>query len=305
VRILTYRDLESKDGLLPLMDQAFRWPFNPKSFEDLVKIDPRLRNGPVGFCGVEDAQVVGFVGVLDLPTRALDGTVEYVGGIYGVATLPSRAREGISTALMNSAHRHFEEKGYRFSFLDTRPSLIAHAFFKKLGYTDVFEYPSAYKVIGHEKAKPSGEGDTARLDLDRILEIFNEFSRDKTGFVIRDKAHMKMLKKDEGITAKKCVMSQKGYAIFRKDKDGVCVRELVALDLEETERLVSLIEQKAKTLVYDRSVLDSGLLRVYESRGYMIHRRSHGVMMVKPLAANASFSETYGDRFYVSGLDHF
>jgi GNAT superfamily N-acetyltransferase len=305
VKILTYRDLESKDGLLPLMDQAFRWPFNPKSFEDLVKIDPRLRNGPVGFCAVEDTQVVGFVGVLDLPTRALDGTVEYVGGIYGVATLPSHARQGISTALMNSAHRHFKEKGYRFSFLNTSPTLIAHAFYQKLGYREVLEYTSAYKVIEHEKAKPSRERDTARLDFDRILEIFKEFSKNKTGFVIRDKAHLKMLKKDEGITAKKCIISQKGYAIFRKDNDGICVREFVALNLEEIERLISLIEEKAKALVYDRSVLDNALLHVYKSRGYMIHERSHGVMMAKSLVANASFSETYGDKFYLSGLDRF
>jgi GNAT superfamily N-acetyltransferase len=305
VKILTYRELESKDGLLPLMDQAFRWPFNPRSFEDFVKIDPRSRNGPVGFCAVEDARVIGFVGVLDLPTRILDGTAEYVGGIYGVATLPSHVRKGISTALMSGAHEHFKEKGYRFSFLNTSPTIVAHAFYKKLGYRDAMEYPSAYKVIEQKKPKPSRKEKTARLDFDRILEIFNEFSKDKTGFVIRDEAYLKMLKKDEGITAKKCIICQKGYVVFRKDKDGIWVREFVALNAKETERLVSLIEERAKALVYDRSVLDSALLHVYKSRGYMIHERSHGVMMVKSLAADASFRETYGDKFYVSGLDHF
>jgi len=304
MKILTYRELESKNGLLPLMDQAFRWPFNPRRFEEFIRIDPRSKNSPVGFCAVENGRVVGFVGVLDLATRTLNGTMEYVGGIYGVATLPSHTRKGISTALMNSAHQYFEEKSYRFSFLNTSPTLIAYGFYKKLGYTDVIEYPNAYKVI-KQKTKTSRKGKKAKLDFDKILKIYDEFSKDKTGFVIRNEAHLKMLKKTEGITAKQCIVGEKGYAIFRRDKGGIWVRELVASNAKEIEGLVSQIEEEAKALVYDRAVLDGTLLRVYQSRGYIIHRRSHGVMMIKPLTTNASFIETYGDKFYVSGLDHF
>lgn len=305
MKILTYRDLQSKESLLPLMDQAFRWPFNPRSFEDLVKIDPRLKDSPVGFCAVENGSVVSFVGVLDLATRALDGTVECVGGIYGVATLPSYARKGIATTLMNKAHQHFKEKGYRFSFLNTSPTLIAHAFYKKLGYADVTEYPSAHKIVEHKKAKPYRKRKIEKLDFDRILKIYNEFSKDRTGFVIRDKAHLKMFKKAEGITARQCIIGENGYVMFRKDKWGTWIRELVALNVKEMEMLISQIEEQAKDLVYDRIVLDRTLLQVYKSCGYMIHERSHGVLMVKPLTSNASFIETYGHRLYVSSLDHF
>jgi len=114
MEILTYRDLKSKDELLPLMDNAFRWPFNPRWFEDFIKIDPRLKNSPVGFCAVENGIVVGFVGVLDLATRTLNGSVEFVGGVYGVATMPSHVRKGISTVLMNRAHQHFKRKNIAF-----------------------------------------------------------------------------------------------------------------------------------------------------------------------------------------------
>ena len=76
LKIVTYRELESKDSLLPLLDHAFRWPFNQRSFDQTAKIDPRLKNGPVGFCAVEDNRVVGYVGVMDLATRTLDGAVE-------------------------------------------------------------------------------------------------------------------------------------------------------------------------------------------------------------------------------------
>ncbi len=305
MKILTYRDLKLKDVLLPLMDQAFRWPFNPRRFEDLVRIDPRLKDGPVGFCAVENGCVVGFVGVLDLATRTLDETVKYVGGLYGVATLPGHTRKGISTTLMNSAHQYFKEKGYRFSFLNTSPTLIAYAFYKKLGYIDVIEYPSAYKVVEAQKAKPFRKKKTSKLDFDRILKIYDEFSKDKTGFVIRDKAYLRMLKKSEGITSKQCIISEKGYAIFKKDKEGIWIRELVALNGKEMERLISVIEEKAKVLVFDRAVLDGTLLQVYKSCGYMIQERGHGVMMVKPLTANASFAGAYSDKFYVSDLDHF
>jgi len=305
MKILTYRDLKSKDVLLPLMDQAFRWPFSPRQFEDLVRIDPRLKDSPVGFCAVENECVVGFVGVLDLATRTLDETAEYVGGLYGVATLPGHTRKGVSTALMNSAHQYFKEKDYRFSFLNTSPTLIVYAFYKKLGYTDVIEYRSAYKVVETKKTKSFRKKKTSKLDFDRILKIYDVFSKDKTGFVVRDKAYLRMLKKSEGITSKQCIIGGKGYAIFRKDKEGIWIRELVALNTKEMERLISQIEERAKALVYDRAVLDDTLLQVYKSRGYMIQERSHGVMMVKPLTADASFVGTYGDKFYVSDLDHF
>ena len=48
MEITTYRELQSKDELLPLMDQAFEWPFNPVEFEEIIKADPRLQHGPVG-----------------------------------------------------------------------------------------------------------------------------------------------------------------------------------------------------------------------------------------------------------------
>lgn len=198
MKVLTYRDLKSKDWLLPLLDQAFRWPFNPRTSEQLIRIDPRLKHSPVGFCAVENGHVVSFVGVLDLATRTLDGTIEHVGGIYGVATMPSHARRGISTILMNSANDYFKEKGYRFSFLTTSRTIIAHDFYAKLGYEDVIQYPSAYRVLEPKKAKASRKEKTARVDFDKILRIYNEFTKDKIGLVVRSKEHLTTLKKDQG-----------------------------------------------------------------------------------------------------------
>jgi hypothetical protein len=71
------------------------------------------------------------------------------------------------------------------------------------------------------------------------------------------------------------------------------------------DRLVGLVEEQAKDMIYDRAVLDNALLQIYRSRGYMIQERSHSVMMIKPLTADASFKQTYGDKFYLTGLDTF
>jgi GNAT superfamily N-acetyltransferase len=305
MKILTYRDLESKDDVLPLLDHAFNWVFDRRQFEDAIKIDPRLKNGPVGFFAVENERIIGHVGVMDLATRTLGGTMEPVGGVYGVATLPGFTRRGVSTALMSMAHQYFKEKDYRFSFLFTSHALVAHALYLKLGYVDLIEYPSAYKVISVKKAKRSGKGMGSGFDVDRILSIYSEFSKDRTGFVVRDRSYLRMLKKVEGIKAKQCFIGKDGYVIFREDKSGIWIRELVALDAKEADLLIDMMEKRTRGLVYDRAVLDKGLLGVYRSRGYIVQEKAHSVMMFKLISPDASFKDTYGDKLYLSRLDAF
>jgi hypothetical protein len=99
MKIVPYRDLESKNGLLPLLDHTFYWVFDHRQFEDLVEIDSRLKNSPVGFSAVEDGRIIGHVAVKDLATRTLDRSIEYVGGLYNVATLPGYRRKGVCTTL--------------------------------------------------------------------------------------------------------------------------------------------------------------------------------------------------------------
>jgi ribosomal protein S18 acetylase RimI-like enzyme len=310
MKILTYRELEPKDALLPLLDNAFGWPFNPRMYEKLVKIDPRLRNSPVGFCAVENEHVIGHVGVMDLATRTSDGNVEYVGGIYGVATLPSHARKGISTALMDRVHEHFRESNYRFSFLCTSHTLVAYAMYQKLGYADLLERPSVYKVLNQKKTKAATEQRSGKIDFNRLLKVYWEFVKDKTGFVVRDKAYLEMLKKTGYFSSRECIIEEDGYVIFRSNVGGTWskatwIRELVALSAKQMNRLAELVEAKAKDLIMDRDVLDNTLLQVYKSRGYMAEKRSHGVIMVKPLTAGPSFKKTYGDKFFLTDLDFF
>jgi predicted acetyltransferase len=301
---ITYRDLESKSSLLPLMEQAFGWPFNEREFSRFVKIDPRLRNGSVGFCAIEDRKVVSYVGVMDLATRTLDKTTEYVGGIYGVATLPGYTRKGFSTSLFEAAHEYFKDKGYRFSFLNTSPVLVAYSMYRKLGYSDVYYYPSAYKILKTAKATESVEK-TLKLDLDKVLAIYDKYVKDKAGLVARDRSYLEMLAKDKKLTNKGSICSEKGYAVFRREPHSTRILELVGLNKEEAERIVKAVERKARGVIFARAVLDKTLRQTYQSQGYSLLNGGHDVFMVKPLEAETSFKQVYGEEFFQTQLDHF
>jgi GNAT superfamily N-acetyltransferase len=105
MEIVGFRELETRDGFFRLMWLLLHWKLYPEQFEQWITIDPRLRDGAIGFCAVEDDRIIGFVGVMDLATRNFEGEEELAGGVWGVSTLPSHARRGISTSLMKKAMR--------------------------------------------------------------------------------------------------------------------------------------------------------------------------------------------------------
>jgi GNAT superfamily N-acetyltransferase len=302
MKILTYRELDSKDGLVPLLDHAFNWTFNQKLFDRGVKIDPRLKDSPVSFCALEDERIVGHVGVLDLLTRTVKGTVEPAGGIFGVATLPSYTSRGIATALMERAHEHFREEGYRFSLLGTRRVSTAHEWYKKLGYQHLTDCESAYKILKNP-SKPASAPNTGGIGIGEMTRIMSEFSKDRTGLVIRDEPYVKDLLRVSQIRPNQCIINREGYAIFREEgKSSMSIRELIALNDSQAGRLIATLEQRSKSIVCDRVILDKRLVKAYASRGYMISG-NHGVVMAKPLSADSFVKETYGSDFFMSGLD--
>lgn len=303
MKILTYQELRDKDALLPLMEQAFGWPFHPEEFDRTIRIDPRLRESCVGLCAFDAGRVVGYVGIMDLATRTLEGRVEKAGGIYGVATLPGYTRQGICRTLIDRAHEYLSEKNYRFSLLTTSPTIVAYDLYTKLGYFDVTSFPGAYKVMVSKKRMKKPQLGT-RLDFGRMLEIYDRYVKDRTGLVVRDEAYMKMLARALEISARECIITDGGYVIFKKEKKHVRIRELVACDEKEVHTLIGLVENRAENLIYARAVLDPNLQRVYRSHGYSVLQAGHGVIMVKELT-DTPFSEAYGDRFYMSSLDHF
>jgi len=304
IEILAYRELEQKNSLLPLMEQAFGWPFDPTEFEKSIRMDPRIKGGSVGFCALREGKVVGYVGVINSTLRTVFGTEEKVGGLYGVATLPDYTRQGICTALLNHAHDYLVAKGCRFSLLTTSPTMVVHILYRKLGYFDVAPFLSAYLETRAKKTEGSKHGNASKLDYDEMLELFREYVKSRTGFVIRDKEYLRMLFKRCGISAKDCTMTEKGYVVFKKEKESVKIGELVAQDSNEMSKLVGLVEKKTQKPVVGRlGIEDPAVSRVYASRGFTLLEAGHGVLMAKELVADVSFNDCFGNRFYMSALE--
>lgn len=303
MEIISYRELTTKDDLFPVMYLAFGWPFNPQEFEETARIDPRLKDSLIGFCALEGGKVVGFVGVMDLATKVLEGRIENAGGIWGVSVLPSHAKKGIPTALMKTAHEYFSDKGYRFSFLTTSRAIVAYNFYRKLGYEDATEFPSAYKFV--EKKPPRKRGKGNEVDWKKIAKIYDDFSADKTGFVVRDENYFKILHKREKIKPEMILLGKNGYAIFKDEEKLLRIKEIVATSTEEAKKLIRSLEHKAKQVVYDTMILDEKTLKAYESLEYIIQRRSYGLLMVKQLTNNVTFKQVYSENFHMTNLDCF
>jgi predicted acetyltransferase len=241
---------------------------------------------------------------MDLKTRTSTGSIASVGGIFGVATLPGHTRVGVCSALMEKAHEYFRERNHSFSFLCTNPTLVAHSLYTNLGYFDLIEFPTAYKTVERSK-EIAPKQDFQEFNLDKILRIYRKYVKGRTGLVVRDEAHLNVLMKHERLRARDFLIDNQGYAIFKEDRMGTWIRELVALNQKQMQKLLNTIEDRAEGPIYDRGVFDQSLLEVYGTRGYMTLKRGHSVLMYKPLTDDASIKDAYGDEFFLTRLDSF
>ena len=305
MKVEAYRKLASKNELFPLIDQALWKLLNPMEFEEEINADPRLKLSPVGYAAVKEGHIVGFVGVMDMVTRSLDGSEMEVGGIWDVATHPAHTRKGIATSLMQRAHHYFQERDYLFSLLTTGRDSIAYQFYQKLGYEEALTFPSAYKLLRKGEKSVERASIKRKPDWDRILEIHRQATADRTGLVIRTKQYMTMLEPRKIVHPEKTIQTEEGYALLKEDKGNVTIKEIMAPTKRETTKLIRRIEEKAPKTVIDRLILDDKTLDAYRSQGYMILTQSYSVLMAKSLAKSTGFEQVYGDKFYLSSVDLF
>jgi ribosomal protein S18 acetylase RimI-like enzyme len=305
MKIKTYRELKSKDELFPLIDQALWEYLNPIEFGQDIEADPRLKHSPIGYAATEKGHIIGFVGVMNMLTRSFDGSEVKVGGIWDVATHPAHTRIGVATALMQRAHESFQETDCQFSFLTSGRADIAYNFYKKLSYKEVLTFPSAYKIIKPVRKLVKAVKRNMKSGWNRILGVYSQVTEDRTGLVIRSEEYMKMLERRKIIQPEKTIQTDKGYALLKEDEGRISIKEIMALTKEETIRLIREVEEKALKTVVDRAVLSELTMDAYRSEDYMTLTQSYGVLMTKPLANSATFKGTYGDKFYLTGVDLF
>lgn len=305
MKVETYRELKSKDELFPLIDQALWEYLNPMEFEQDIEADPRLKHSPIGYAAIERGLVIGFVGVMDMVTRGVDGSEVKVGGIWDVATHPAHTRKGVATTLMQRTHESFKEKDCQFSLLTSGRADIAYNFYKNLGYKEVLTLPSAYKIIKPTKKLVKAAKTKMKPDWNRILRVYRQVTEDLTGLVIRSEKYMKMLELRKIIQPEKTMQTEKGYALLKENEGKVSIKEIMTPTKEETIRLIREVEEKALKTVVDRAVLSDITMDAYRSENYMTLTQSYGVLMVKPLIKSATFKGTYGDKFYLTSVDLF
>jgi predicted acetyltransferase len=305
MNIVTYRELEPKDDFMMLMDLAFWWPIPPDNMEEWINMDARLKGSPVGFCAVEDGKLVGHVGVMDIPTKTVDGKVEIVGGIWAVATNPGFSRRGICKILMEKAHDYFRSQNYRFSFLCTGRTIIAYSIYKNMGYEEVESVnhlKAAYKVFHNPKAQEKSMG--GDLDADEVYRIYEKFTQDKTGFVVRQRDFATVYAKRKRFDDKISIPKPDGYVLLSESQKVIKVRDMAGLNYDIYGELIDEIERLVPHGVIDGSVADETLLGLYRSKGYRLQKGHNGVLMVKKLK-DVQFDKLYGSSFYIGALDWF
>jgi predicted acetyltransferase len=209
---------------------------------------------------------------------------------------------------LNYVHEYFKGMDYSFSFLTTNFSLVAYPLYRKLGYEELLESRSAYKLVKKISDPEVSAVTLGEINIEKLLKIYNDYVKVRTGFVIRDKSHMLMLEKSEGPSSLRCILEDDGYLILKnetrsKQLESTCIKELVAINSGAMRILVRLAEDQSRNVVYDRAIIDDSLFQIYRFRRYMVQSRSNVVIMVKSLEKGLSAKEVYGDRFFVAGLD--
>jgi GNAT superfamily N-acetyltransferase len=285
MEIIPYAQFEGRHQMLPLFHHAGHNPFDYRLRARPGSLDFRIIKGHEGLCGVEDGELLGFVGLMDIPTR-----------------------RGVSKALMEASHEYFHERGFRFSFLTTYGSWGAHRLYRKLGYEDVKPVTgcsSAYLLVESDSEADGHPDGSLTPTEESVADLFEQFTSQFTGFVVRPKEYLGYVARRGGISWDRSLEMEGGYVLARERSRCIQVREMVAMDSAVQERLLDALEHKADNgSVLDSLVTTPTLQDGYVSRGYHLYAGRYGVLMAKQLG-DVSMNEVYGDRFYISAMEWF
>ena len=305
--IIPYVQCLENHQIFPMFYLGFRNLIYPEQFEKRRKWDFRIKDGPGGFCAVEDGKIIGFVGIMHVPTRAIDGP-EMVGGIFVAVTDPSAGRRGICTALMEEAHTYFRGLGYRLCFLSTMRTNIAHEFYTKNGYLEVEalnKFPSVFKRVNLSKKMKLGDKRIRCPSEEHVARTFSEFTADMTGFVIRTMDFLAFQEWKGEFDPVVSVANDGGYALVNDHHGPLEIAEITGLDFETQDQLLEILEMRAKGAIVDPWVTDTGLLEVYKKRNYITYKDHYVVVMAKSLEPGVTVENVYGNAFYMSKFEIF
>jgi len=306
MNILTYNQLNDKSDIFLLWAKSFGFHCTSDWIDMWAPQDVRLQGTPIGFCAVENEKLLGFVGVMHLPTRNKHGDTEAVGGIWAVATRPTTGRRGIGRKLLDAAENHFREQGIRLSLLTTSRSIVAYRWYSEVGYSEieaVNRYPHFYQFPRHSPNVELGKG-TGDVDRHHILEIFHKHIRNNCGFTYRDEALMRFLEFRGPVDYRHSVVEEDAYFIATGSLGTLLISEILAPNQKSYSDLLKRAESMTREAVYSRYVFDENAAIAFEKARYRTDPEEYNVAMWKSLDGT-KFSDIFDESFVMPRLDFF
>ncbi len=306
-KIITFDELKDDYQFLRLMDSAFGFTWHPQDIAKRRKVDERYKY-PFGFCLMKGKILAGFVGVMDIPVKTIDGKIEKVGGIHCVATYPMYSHQGIARQLLDVVHDHFQKLGYRFSFLCTSKSLVAHSLYEKLGYEDFTTLNKlfrVYKIFPKYKKREEKKGaKKIKVNHELIEEIYNRAMQNRTGFATRIKNWSKSIMTVKRIDPQNIFVEKDGYAFVDFESGAAYILEFIAETPSTYLKILNRIKKLHSSVLIDSYFSDKRLVKIYREQGLAFRQGTYFSFMHKPLT-NVSFEQVFGNKFYFSILDTF
>jgi len=306
-KIITFDELKDYYQFLRLMESSFGWTPTPEQILKRRIADERYKY-PFGFCLMKGKTLAGFVGVMDIPVRTIDGKIIKVGGIHNVATYPNFSRQGIAKELFDFVHNHFRTLGYRFSFLFTSKTIVAFSIYQKLGYKDflpINKLVRAYKMF-NIKNQRIDRTVLAKAEINHglIEDIYRNVMHNQTGFAVRNPGWSKSIMLVKKIPHQNVFVEKDGYAFVDSYSDVAYIMEFIVQNPKTYVRILDKIKKHKFRILISTFVRDKNLLKVLKIQGFIFRQGTYFSFMHKALS-NASFEQVFGDKFCLSALDTF
>ncbi len=317
LKIVTYDEIEPEDAML-IDEVCFGIPTTPEKVKMIRLLDNRCSDYYGVYALDDDGKAVSQVVVLHIDTQTREGR-EKVAGIEGVATLPGHLRRGVSTVLMRRAHELARERGIRIAFLLTSSSLVAHGMYVKLGYTTVATFDRGYKRIA-EKTGKQRRVQLRKFNVgvaEKLDELFASQTRDRLGFIHRQARFIAMIVKTHQATPEKIKIAYSGrkvvgYVRFESEGDVVSTNEVVGVDDSTRHSVLDEVERQPHARwAHCYGLCDARISKLYQSRGYHLHKPGFGRVMAASVDAcltNDEIARLYGrdeKRFLIYSSDCF
>jgi len=307
--IIPYSDLKIKDDFFILMLKSFGWPGSAGWLANFKKYETRIGNVPVGMCGLIDGKLVGFVGIMTIPTRTRHGEIENVGGIYAVVVRPSYMRQGIGRKLLDASENYMRQQGMKLSFLTTSRSIVAFQWYCDVGYEvveTVDDYPYMYKILASPPSviKKKRNVKKNKLDVKKVQDLFDWYNSKHCGFVIRNLKELKSREMTDVFSSKLSIMVDGGYALLKSGCEAIQYKEILARNQKTYRELIKLAEAKAKYASAAIYPFDPKAQKAFLKARYRTDYGNYSVLMYKQLAGT-KFTDLYDDSFMISELDWF